>query len=327
MKRSFLYLPILLALALAGCRTDDSFKPDEPDSGPGRLALTLTTRVGTTVGDPLTQYVKSLNLLLFRENEAGNFVLYRTEVLTKAQLDALSDGEGDTEPGFTALKAFTFDNVPLDNYQIVGIANVVDSTGAALRDVTLQGATLGNDKAQIMAAVLDGSQASRLFLGMTGTVTVGATGAEPQQIRLFRKVAMFALTLEKIPDVVNQIAMDIANIYGSFDMAGTYTPGSSSTVNAFNLYSGAVQDSITLTYVTLPTVSGDSTTFQSTFYLVNGPKQIVTLPKYVLKANTITKVTATIDIDQPGNLWKVNVGTVISADVEWNVDQEPPITI
>ena len=60
---------------------------------------------------------------------------------------------------------------------------------------------------------------------------------------------------------------------------------------------------------------------------VNGPKQPITLPKYVLKPNTITKVTATIDPDQPGNIWKVNVNSLIDVDVEWNVDQEPPITI
>ncbi|MEI3125518.1 MAG: hypothetical protein V8T44_06560 [Odoribacter splanchnicus] len=47
----------------------------------------------------------------------------------------------------------------------------------------------------------------------------------------------------------------------------------------------------------------------------------------MLKPNTITKVTATIDPDQPGNIWKVNVNSLIDVDVEWNVDQEPPITI
>ena len=72
-----------------------------------------------------------------------------------------------------------------------------------------------------------------------------------------------------------------------------------------------------MTYVTLPTVAGDSSTFLTTFYLVNGPKQPITLPKYVLKPNTITKVTATIDPDQPGNIWKVNVNSLIDVDVEW----------
>ena len=110
-------------------------------------------------------------------------------------------------------------------------------------------------------------------------------------------------------------------------MVGAYTPGDDIFVHADNSYTQQVQDSITLTYITLPTVSGDSSTFQSVFYLVDGPKQIVDLPKYFLRPNTITKVTATIDTDQPGNLWKVDINTIITVDVEWNVEQEPPITI
>ena len=98
-------------------------------------------------------------------------------------------------------------------------------------------------------------------------------------------------------------------------------------MNANDAYTQQVQDSITLTYVTLPTVSGDSSSFQASFYLVGGPKQVVNLPKYILRPNTITKVTATIDTDQSGNLWKVDINTLITVDVEWSVEQEPPITI
>lgn len=329
MMKQMLLLPFLLvALFFSSCRNDDSYKPDQPDPGTlGQLSLVLTTRVGTTIGDPLTDYVKSLDLLLFREGETGAYVLYRTVSLTKEQLEALENGEGDSEAGFTALKKFTFDAVPLDNYQIVGVGNVTDSTGAALPEVALKGAVPGNSMSQILAEVTDGSQASRLFLGATETIRAGATESTPATLRMFRKVSMFALTLEKIPDVVNRISMDITNTYGSFDMEGTYTPGNDIFVNAMNSYAQQVQDSITLTYVTLPTVSGDSSTFQTSFYLVDGPKQVVNLPKYLLRPNTITKVTATIDTDQSGNLWKVNISTIISVDVEWSVDQEPPITI
>ena len=328
MKRIFLYLPLFLLLGFTGCRNDDSYKPTEPEpTGPEAIDLTLTTRVGATVGDELTKYVKSLNLLLFRENGAGDYVLYRNVLLNKAQLDALSKGTGEADAGFTALKEYIFDALPIDNYKIVGIGNVTDSTGAAMREVALQGAENGNNMSQILAVVADGNQATRLFLGVTDVVRAGATASNPPVLRLYRKVSMFALTLEKIPDVVNQIAMQIGNTYGSFNMNGEYTSGSDIIVTAMNSYAQQVRDSITLSYVTLPTSVGDSSTFQATFYLIDGPKQVVDLPKYVLKPNTITKVTATIDTDQPGNIWKVDVGTIITVDVEWNVDQEPPITI
>lgn len=328
MKQTILWPFLFLAFVFSACREDDSYKPEKPEpSVPGKLSLALTTRVGSKIGDPLTAYVKSLNLLLFRESEAGNYVLYRSVSLNKAQLEALQDGAEEAEAGFTAVKEFTFDALPLDNYQIVGIGNVTDSTGAALPEVSLKGATAGSDMTQVLAEVADGNQASRLFWGKTDVVRAGAQGSAPSVLRMSRKVSMFALTLEKIPDVVDRISMDITHTYGSFDMAGTYTPGSDIFVYANRSYSQQVKDSITLTYVTLPTVSGDSSSFQSSFYLVDGPKQVVGLPKYVLRPNTITKVTATIDTDQPGNLWKVDINTIITVDVEWNVDQEPPITI
>lgn len=328
MKQTFLLTFLSMVLFFYGCRKDDSYKSEQPEPDiPSKVSLILTTRVGTIIGQPLTVYVKSLNLLLFRENETGNYVLYRTVSLNKRQLEALEDGEDEAEAGFTALKEFTFDELPLGNYQIVGIGNVIDSTGAVLPQVALKGVMPGNDMSQILVEVADGNQASRLFFGKTETVRAGATGSSPSVLRMFRKVSMFALTLEKIPDVVNQISMDITNTYGSFDMVGAYTPGDDIFVHADNSYTQQVQDSITLTYITLPTVSGDSSTFQSVFYLVDGPKQIVDLPKYFLRPNTITKVTATIDTDQPGNLWKVDINTIITVDVEWNVEQEPPITI
>lgn len=323
-----IFLLVLIALVFSACRNDDSYKPDEPQPvGSADIQLALTTRIGTAVGDTLTKYVKSLNLLLFRENEAGAYVLYRTTALNKVQLEALSNNPGQPDAGFTDLKEFTFDSVPIANYQIVGIGNVTDSTGTALRDISLQGAVAGNEMSQILAVVADSSQSSRLFLGTTGIIRAGATESNPPVLKMYRKVSMFALTLEKIPDVVNQISMQIGNTYGSFDMNGAYTPGSATLVDAINSYARQMKDSITLSYITLPTVSGDSATFLATFHLADGSEQLVTLPKYVLKTNTITKVTATIDTDQTGNVWRVNIGTIITVDVEWNVDQEPPITI
>lgn len=70
MKQIFLLSFLWMALFFSGCREDDSYKSEQPDpSTPGKLSLTLTTRVGTKVGDPLTDYVKSLDLLLFREGK------------------------------------------------------------------------------------------------------------------------------------------------------------------------------------------------------------------------------------------------------------------
>lgn len=328
MRTISLFIPVLLVLTFLGCRNDDSYKPTpQEQTGNEKIELALTTRIGTTVGEQLTKYVKSLNLLLFRENTDGNYVLFRSELLTKAQLEALTAGRDNAEAGFTELKVFTFESVPLANYQIVGVGNIADSTGEALPNVSLRNAEVGTEMSQVIAQVKNAEQSSRLFMGTTGIIAAGTTGDTPQVLRMYRKVSMFALTLEKIPNVVNQIAMQIENTYGAFDMKGSYVSGSGIIVFATNNYVQQVQDSITLTYVTLPTISGDSTAFEATFYLVNGPKQIVTLPKYILKPNTITKVTATIDTDQPGNTWKVDIGTVITVNVEWNVDQEPPITI
>lgn len=328
MKRVFLYVILLLLVAVNACRDDESYKQNEPVPGePKQIQLTLTSRVGTVVGDHLTQYVKAMNLFLFRENENGNYVLFRTKVLNKEELESLAEQPESSAPGFTLPRVVTFDTVPLANYKIVGVGNVLDSVGNAQTNVSLEGVTIGNDMSQVLAVVNDGVQASRLFWGVTDVIQLGAIGNTLAELSLYRKVSMFALTLEKIPDVVDKIDTEIENTYGKFDMGGNFVSGSAIWVFATNEYQQQVQDSITLTYVTFPTVAGDSSTFLTTFYLINGPKQPVTLPKYVLKPNTITKVTATIDTDQPGSAWKVDISSLISVDVEWNVDQEPPITI
>lgn len=329
MRRVYLFGGLLLLTILQACREDDSYKPYAPEeNSTGNIEVALTGRVGTVVGENLTTYVKSLNLFLFRENTTGDYVLYRDMLLDKSQLEALTENITGTQSGFTVPREIIFDSVPLANYKIVGVGNVQDSLGNALPNVSLQGVTTGNTLNQVLAVVKSGEEASRLFWGITDVVQVGATPATTLPVlSLYRKVAMFALTLEKVPSVVDRIDMDIEMVNSSFNMNGTFQEGAGNYVFASNQYQQQVKDSITLTYVTLPTVAGDSSTFLTTFYLVNGSKQPVTLPKYVLKPNTITKVTATIDPDQAGNTWKVNVGSLISVDVEWNVDQEPPITI
>ena len=301
MRGVYLFGGLLLLIILQACREDDSYKPYPPaKDSTGNIAVALAGRVGTVVGENLTTYVKSLNLFLFRENTTG----------------------------FTVPREFVFDSVPLANYKIVGVGNVQDSLGNALPNVSLQGVTAGSTLNQVLVVVRSGEEASRLFWGSSDVVQVGATSETNLPVlSLYRKVAMFALTLEKIPSVVDRIDMDIEMVNSSFNMNGTFPGRTGSYVFVSNQYRQQVKDSITLTYVTLPTVAGDSSTFLTTFYLVNGPKQPITLPKYVLKPNTITKVTATIDPDQPGNIWKVNVNSLIDVDVEWNVDQEPPITI
>lgn len=81
---------------------------------------------------------------------------------------------------------------------------------------------------------------------------------------------MFALTLLKIPDVVERIDMEFGNTYGSFNMEGDYTPGSAITVYDFRTYTQQVQDSILLDYTMLPTVEGDSTTILTNLLFVRG---------------------------------------------------------
>lgn len=61
---------------------------------------------------------------------------------------------------------------------------------------------------------------------------------------------MFALTLEKIPSVVDRIDMDIEMVNSSFNMNGTFPGRTGSYVFVSNQYRQQVKDSITLTYVT-----------------------------------------------------------------------------
>lgn len=321
-----LFFPAILLLG--GCHNDESYNNESPRPGETRsLQLALTSRIGTAVGDSLTKYVKSLNLLLFRENSDGKFVLYRSKLLTQNQLEALVDAGTGTDAGFTAYKELTFDSLPIAVYQVVGVGNIEDSTGAAQSAVLLSGAVPGNEMTQILASIQESYQSPRLFLGVSPTVQLGGAATEKPVLRLYRKVSMFSLVLKGIPNVVERINMDIFNTSSSFDMAGNYYGSDRFIVLATNNYTVQPGDSVNLVYVTLPTVAGGSTEFTASFFLLGGSKQVIDLPRYVLKPNTITKVTATIDVNQPGNIWKLDLSTLITVNVEWNVDQEPPITI
>lgn len=325
MKKVYFCFVLLSLFTLGACHNDDSYKQNQPEpQQPTDITLMLAGRVGTVVGDSLSEYIDALNLLLFRENTAGNYQLYRQKTLTKNELRALANGDLSSEAGFTVFKEVSFDTVPVGNYRIVGVGNVLDSTGLAVNGVAFNGLTTGASMTDVTVSVRDGDESPRLFLGMTNTISAGSNDAQPV-LRLYRKVSMFALTLLKIPDVVNRIDMEFGETSGNFNMEGNYS--GNIFVLATTQYTQQVQDSITLNYVTLPTVQGDSTSILATFYLSGGTKQPVTLPKYVFAPNTITKVTATIDPDQSGNTWKVNINSLITVNVEWNVDQEPPITI
>ena len=318
----------LLLFLFAACHDDESYKQNVPENlKPADIQLIVTGRVGSVVGDSLTQYIGALNLLLFREDGDGNYVLYDQKVLNEAELRSLEDVGRTAEPGFTIYKEIAFDSVPISNYRIVGLGNVLNANGNSNPVVSLWDAVVGTPIRDVLVNVLNGSESPRLFWGMTEVIQAGGQTEALPVLRLYRKVSMFALSLMEVPDVVDRIAMDFTDTYGGFNTYGEFSSGTVNEVQTFRPYQQQPGDSVTLSYVMLPTVSGDSTAIQATFYLTGGGKQVIALPKYVLKPNTITKVRATIDTDQPGNVWKVDINSLITVNVEWNVDEEPPITI
>ncbi|WP_294142761.1 FimB/Mfa2 family fimbrial subunit [uncultured Sanguibacteroides sp.] len=326
MKQFFLLLlMILMTLSFSRCSDDDSNYVPKRDRS---LKLTLTGRVGTVVGDELTSYVKSLNVLVFILDRSGTYRLYEKLVLTEAQLKALENSTEDTPAGFTTKKSLTVDELPVGTYRIVGVGNMLEESGKAFEDAALEGVTIGNTMDNIIANITDGAQSPRLFYGITSPVVLGAALEEVPDLTLARKVSMFVLTLKDVPQVVTKIELETTNTYGSFNMTGEYLNNPVISVSDSNSFTfSTVQDSILMTSVSLPTIANNQSNFTLHFTLDNG--QIITLglPKYVLKENTITKLTAIINTEDSGGQWKMNLMFDLSVDVEWNVDQEPPIII
>ena len=205
---------------------------------------------------------------------------------------------------------------------------MLEESGKAFENAALEGVTIGNTMDNIIANITDGAQSPRLFYGITSPVVLGAALEEVPDLTLARKVSMFVLTLKDVPQVVTKIELETTNTYGSFNMTGEYLNNPVISVSDSNSFTfSTVQDSILMTSVSLPTIASNQSNFTLHFTLDNG--QIITLglPKYVLKENTITKLTAIINTEDSGGQWKMNLVFDLSVDVEWNVDQEPPIII
>lgn len=330
MKKFFFLLSIVILAFFTACSDDDNDgTTGKPGEGPGVINLAVTGRVGTHVGDELTEYVKSLDLLLFRENTNGIYLLRESVSFTKAQLDELDNGSTEAAAGFTEPKNVNFENLPIGNYVIVGVGNMRDSVGNALSNATLSAINVGSTMQEVIASVTDGSTSPRIFFGMTDRIVLGSAMPVAPSLTLYRKVAMFALTLQNVPAAVNRIDVEIQNTYGAFNMTGSFLSNRIISVTQSNRYRFTEdQSTLPLALITLPTVSGEQSAFTLLFYLDNG--QVITIPlqnSYVLKANTITKLTATIEAEESGGVWDVRLTLSISADVEWNVDQEPNIVI
>lgn len=330
MKVLYLFLIVLTGIFLTNCSSDD-VNGNVGEKGDGTIDLAVSGRVGTLVGEHLTTYVKSLDLFLFRENENGVFVLERSVILTKAHLDGLNEEGRAVAPGFTSTRSVTFNSLPLGVYKIVGVGNARDSAGGTLSNATLTGIEQGNRMDEVIAEVTAGRPSPRLFYGETDSIVLGASVSAAPRLNLFRKVSMFALTVEKIPQSVVRIDMEVGNTYGAFSMTGNFLSDVVIGVTIFNTYQfPASFNRAVLISVSLPTAvtNAPGSSFVLKFRLDNGLVMVVPLPKdYVLKSNTITKLTATVNVNTPGGGWSVDFTIDVAADVEWNVDQEPDIII
>lgn len=325
---SLIILTIIMGMANSCCSDDDDKETVIP-AGNKSIDLSITSRVGSVINDDLTKYVESLNLLTFRKNRQGTYVLYQTTVLTEAELDALSAGDGAVSPGFTAKKKVTIGKLPVGTYQVVGLANVLSETGAPLPNASLDGLTLGNTMEQVVASVKDGMEAPRFFFGVTDPVVLGAEMTVTPTLTLNRKVSMFVLTLKDVPEVVKEIALETQNTYGAFDMTGQFHPTPVNDVSENSMYNFVgLQDSVMVASISLPTASSAvRSSFAVTFTLDNGQVITEALPQYTLQENTIIRVTATVNTEKPGEQWKIELTFDLMVNVEWNVDQEPPIEI
>lgn len=330
MQRLYWIFILFLVLLFSACSSDD-VNDHMTDGKTGTINLSFSGRVGTVIGDKLTDYVKSLDLLLFREDNNGIFVLTDNVALTKADLEALKEEGTLTEPGFTTTKLLSFENLLIGTYEIIGVGNMRDSLGNPQSNASLTGVTIGNTMEQVIASINNGSSSPRLFYGTTGQLVLGTSTPAAPSLNLYRKVAMFALTLQNVPQAVVRIDLEVENTYGAFDMLGTFLDNKVITVNQSRNYNFTESlNTVPVTLVSLPSypIGGKGSAFILKFYLDNGQEILIPIQNsYILKSNTITKLTATVDAEQSGGVWDVELTISISADVEWNVDQEPPIII
>ena len=324
---TLLILSIIIGLVYSCCSDDDD-KATVIPAGNKSIKLGITSRVGAVINDDLTNYVESLNLLTFRKNRQGEYVLYQTQVLTLADLKALENSSEAVAPGYTAKRDVTIAQLPVGTYEIVGLANALDESGNALPTVSLSGVTIGNTMEQVIASVTDGAEAPHFFYGITSPVVLGEAVTDVPTLTLNRKVSMFVLTLKEVPRVVTKIELESQNTYGSFDMTGQFLASPVIDVNEISTFSFVeTQDSIIMASVSLPTAGSTRSTFTVTFTLDNGQEIPLTLPQYTLQENTITKVTATVNTEKPGEQWKLDLTFDVTVNTEWNVDQEPPVEI
>lgn len=330
MRRLKYWLILVLYVGISvSCEDNSHKKPDEPVSGSGRVNLAVTGRIGTYVGENLTDYVKSLHIFLFRQNEDGVYLLTQDAVYNQADLKSFTEDGTESGAGYTKMRDISFENLPLGIYQIVGVGNMTDSLGNAWPDATISGITTGNTMEEVIATVTSGSPSPRIFFGSTEPFELGADTPAKPALLLFRKVAMFALTLEKVPAVVTRIGLEVGNTYGAFNMTGEFLSNRVIPVRQSQAYRFTEeQPSLPVTLICLPTVTAERSDITLLFTLANG--QTITIPLqsgYVFKENTITKLTATINAGQEGGQWNIGLTISVSADVEWNVDQEPNIVI
>ena len=327
-RQIILGMAVLFLLTFAACNSDDNWNK-EPETGSSKIELAVTGRVGTLVGENLAGYVKSLDLFLFRQNTGGVYQLFKNVSYNESEIEALTAGTTEAASGFTEPRTIDFGGLPVGIYVIVGVGNMRDSTGTDLPNATLSGITTGNTMEEVIAAVTAGNTSPRIFFGQTEAIQLGAQQPATPQLSLFRKVAMFDLTLENVPSVVKRIDVQVGETYGAFNMTGNFLNDRVISVTQQNNYNfSANQPSLPISLITMPTVTGEQSDITLIFYLDNGQTITIPLPSpYALKANTITKLTATINADQEGGQWNVDLTISISADVEWNVDQEPGIII
>lgn len=91
MKKFAFFLSLMVVLFFLACSDNDHDETTgKPGEGPGVINLAVTSRVGTHVGDDLTAYVKSLDLLLFQGKYDGIYLLRESDFLHKSAVGSFS---------------------------------------------------------------------------------------------------------------------------------------------------------------------------------------------------------------------------------------------